>query len=172
MNPKKSLKEQGINEAEALTLTLRKRLFFTETTCCSCDSRDEKELNLTYLELQNALISEFYGCTISCDKAIKLAALQCCIEDENNIDEDFLDHKLNSLLPCKYAKVQGITSTISEAYNSLDRELRESSNKAKSEYIRLCTTLDGFGITLFSGKVGIFELYHMYAYTLIITTTF
>ena len=78
------------------------------------------------------------------------------------IDEHFLDQKQKRLLPHKYVKVQGITSTILEVYDSLDQELRESSKKAKSEYIRLCTTLDGYGITLFSGKVGKFELCRLY----------
>ena len=93
---------------------------------------------------------------MSCDIAIKLAALQCCTEDKNvNINEDFVVHNLNNLLPRKYAKVQGIASTVLEAYNGLDQELKNDSSKAKSEYIQLCTTLDGFGITFFSGKVGI-----------------
>lgn len=148
LNPKKSLKQQGIKKAEALTLTLRKRLFFTETiNCC----HNTKERNLTYLQLQNAIITGIYSCT--CDRAIELAALQCYIEYGNfNIDEDFLNHKLNSLLPCKYAKIQGITATILETYRLTSLELRESDN-AKSEYIRLCTTLDRYGITFFSGKV-------------------
>ncbi len=158
MIPKEKLKEQGINEVEALTLTLRKRLFFAETTSCCHDAG--KELHLTYLQLKNDIItgSRVYSCAVSCDIAIKLAALQCCIEDKNaNIDEDFVDHKLTSLLPWKYAKVLGITSTVLEVYNSLDQKLRKDGNKAKSEYVQLCTTLDGFGITFFSGKVEIFD---------------
>ena len=155
LNPKKSLKQQleGINKATELTLNLRKRLFFTETINCSC--HNEKDLNLTYLQLRNAVVTGICSCTF--EKAIELAALQCCIEYENcNIDEDFLDSKLKSLLPRKYAKVQGITSTILRANNSL--ELGQRSN-AKSEYIRVCTTLDRYGITCFSGKVWILELY-------------
>ena len=148
------MKEQGINETEALTLTLRKRLFFTETTSCCHDAG--KELHLTHLQLKNTLVTGVYGCAVSCDNAIKLAALQCCTEDRNvNIDEDFVGHKLNSLLPYKYTKVRGIAFTIVDAYNCLDQELKNDSNKAKSKYIQLCTTLDGFGITFFSGKVGI-----------------
>ena len=160
LNPKKSLKDQGIYKAATLTVTLRKRLFFTETTNYG-ESCDEKELNRTYMQLQNAIITGVYSCTMSCDIAVKLAALQCCIEDEN-IDERFLDNKLKCLLPRKYVKVQGIASTISVVYNSLDQGLRESSKKAKSEYIQLCTTLDGYGITLFPGKVRKFELCHLY----------
>jgi hypothetical protein len=157
--PKKSLKDQGIKETETLTLTLRRRLFSAETTSCRHDAG--KELDLTYLQLKNAIrgTTGVYSCAVSCNKAIKLAALQCCIEDKHaNVDEDFVDHKLNSLLPCKYAKVQGIAATVVEAYNSLDEELREDGNKAKSKYIQLCTTLDGFGITIFSGKVRIYDL--------------
>ena len=160
LNPKKSLKDQGINKTDVLAVNLRKRLFFTETTNYG-ESCDEKELNLTYLQLQNAIITGVYSCTMSCDIAIKLAALQCCIEDES-IDELFLDHKLKCLLPRKYVKVQGIASTISVVYDSLDQALRESSKKAKSEYIQFCTTLDGYGITLFLGKVGNFELCRFY----------
>ena len=170
LNPKKSLKDQGIYKADSLTVTLRKRLFFTETTNYG-ESCDEKELNRTYMQLQNAIITGVYSCTMSCDIAVELAALQCCIEDEK-IDEQFLDHKRKHLLPHKYVKVRGITSTILEVYDSLDQELRESSKKAKSEYIRLCTTLDGYGITLFPGKVGNFEseLYRLTYLKLIITT--
>jgi hypothetical protein len=157
--PKKSLKKQGIKEAEALTLTLWKRLFFAEATSCCHDAG--KELDLTYLQLKNAICGTtgIYSCAVSCDNAIKLAALQCCIEDKNaNVHEGFVEHKLNSLLPCKYAKVGGIAATVVEAYNSLDQELKEDDNKAKSEYIQHCTTLDGFGITFFSGKVRIYNL--------------
>jgi hypothetical protein len=158
--PKKSLKEQGINEVEAVTLTLGKRLFFVETTSCCHDARKEL-LHLTYLQLKKAIItgSGVYSCAVSCDIAIKLAALQCCIEDKNaNIDEDFVDHKLTSLLPWKCVKKPRITSTVLEVYNSLDQKLRRDGDKAKSEYVQLCTTLDGFGITFFSGKVGMFDL--------------
>ena len=161
LNPKISLKDQGIlYKADTLTVTLRKRLFFPEITNYG-ESCDENELNRAYLQLQNAIITGVYSCTVSCDIAVKLAALQCCIEAEN-IDENFLDHKQKCLLPRKYVKVRGITSTISVVYNSLDQVLRENSKKAKSEYIRLCTTLDGYGITLFSGKVGNFELCHLH----------
>ena len=151
------MREQGIkiNEAEELTLILKKRLFIPETTSCS----HVKELDLTFLQLKNTLVTGVYSCAVSCENAIKLAALQCCTEDSNvDINEDFVDHKLNSLLPCKYAKIRGIASTIVEAYKSLDRKLRKNSNKAKSKYIQLCTTLEGYGITFFSGKVGIFDL--------------
>jgi hypothetical protein len=152
--PKRTLKEQGINEAEVLTLNLRKRLFFAETSCCHDAGKD---LDLTYLQLKNAITTRVYSncCAVSCDNAIKLAALQLCTDFEDNINEAFIHHKLYSLLPHKYAKVRGITSTILEAYNSLDVELREDGNKAKSKYVQLCTTLDGYGITFFSGKVGI-----------------
>ena len=150
LNPKKSLKQQGINKAATLTLNLRKRLFFTEPINCSCHN----EIDLTYLQLQNSVITGICGCT--CKEAIELAALQCRIEYGNfSIDEDFLDNKLNSLLPRKYAKVQGIASIILRTYSSLERS--ESSN-AKSEYIQHCTTLERYGITFFSGKVWILEL--------------
>ena len=143
---------------ETLTLTLRERLSFAETTSCCHDAG--KKLDLTYLQLKNAICGAtgVYSCAVSCDKAIKLAALQCCTGDKNvTIDGNFIEDKLHSLLPCKYARVQGIASTVLEAYNCLDQELKNDSNKAKSKYIQLCTTLDGFGITFFSGKVGIFD---------------
>ena len=77
LNPKKSLKDQGIYKADTLTVTLRKRLFFPETTNYG-ESCDEKEPNRTYLQLQNAVITRVYSCTMSCDIAVKLAALQYC----------------------------------------------------------------------------------------------
>lgn len=149
------MKAQGIKEAETLTLTLRRRLFFAETTRCSHDAG--KELDLTYLQLKNAICGAtgVYSCAVSCDIAIKLAALQCYTEDVN-IDGNFIEDKLNSLLPYKYTKVKGIASTVLDVYNSLDQELKNDSNEAKLRYIQLCTTLDGFGIILFSGKVRIF----------------
>ena len=94
-----------------------------------------KEARSDLLQLKNAICGAtgVYSCAVSCDKAIKLAALQCCTGDKNvTIDGNFIEDKLHSLLPCKYARVQGIASTVLEAYNCLDQELKNDSNKAKS----------------------------------------
>ena len=150
MNPKKSLLEQGIQETATLTVTLRKRLFLTETTH-GCRINDQ-ELKLIYLQLQDSIING--TCPCSCDEAIELAALQCHIEygnyDKDVHKPDFLE--LKCLLPKEYVKVKGIKLKILKAYRSL--ELSESDD-AKSEYIRFCTTLERYGITSYSGKVYI-----------------
>ena len=152
LNPRTSLKEQGVKEEATLTLTLRKRLFFTQTLRHDLPYNG-KELNLIYLQLQNAIINGVCPCT--CEIAIELAALQCQIQYGNfNEDEhkpDFIDHEIDNLLPHKYVKVESIKLKILEAYRS--HGLSASHGDARYQYIQLCTTLDGCGITFYIGKV-------------------
>ena len=106
------------------------------------------------MELQDAIKKEICHCTRDC--AVKLAALQCHVENgcynKNVHKPGFLE--LSNLLPCEYVKVKRIELEVLEAYRNL--ELSESDN-AKSEYIRLCTTLDRCGITLYLVQVWIYR---------------
>ena len=151
LNTEKSLREQGIEETNVLTL--RRKLFFSDQ---SIDRNDPVQLNLLYIQSRDAIIDGTYPCTR--DEAVHFAALQCQIQYGNY---NKAKHKpgfltLEEFLPREYVKRKGIEKSIYADYHMLHNL---SEINAKFRYIQLCRSLKTYGVTFFLIKVKTYLLY-------------
>jgi len=140
----KTLREQGIEEAEVLLL--RRKYFFSDQ---NIDSHDPVQLNLLYVQARDAILDGTHPVTQ--DKACEFAGVQCQIQfGDHNPQKHrpgFLD--LKEVLPSSYVKVKNIDKKIFVEHR---KHMGFSELDAKAVYTKNARSLDTYGVTFFLVK--------------------
>ncbi|XP_063985728.1 talin-2 isoform X1 [Diachasmimorpha longicaudata] len=144
IDPSKTLREQGIDEAE--TVLLRRKYFFSDQ---NIDSRDPVQLSLLYVQARDAILDGTHPVTQ--EKACTFAGIQCQIQfgdhKEDKHKTGFLD--LKEFLPQSYAKVKGIEKKVFAEHK---KHVGLSELDAKVLYTKTARSLSTYGVTFFLVK--------------------
>ncbi|XP_044590897.1 talin-2 isoform X1 [Cotesia glomerata] len=144
VDPSKTLREQGIDEAE--TVLLRRKYFFSDQ---NIDSRDPVQLSLLYVQARDAILDGTHPVTQ--EKACTFAGIQCQIQfgdhKEDKHKPGFLD--LKEFLPQSYAKVKGIEKKVFAEHK---KHIGLSELDAKVLYTKTARSLSTYGVTFFLVK--------------------
>jgi len=141
----KTLREQGVDEAEILLL--RRKYFYSDA---NVDARDPVQLNLLYEQAKEAILEGTHP--VPLETAIQFAALQVQIQ--------FGDHKedkhkpgmladLKEFLPLGFMKVRNVEKKIFGEHKSL---MGTSEIDSKYKYVKLARGLPTFGVHFFLVK--------------------
>ncbi|XP_011297358.1 talin-2 isoform X1 [Fopius arisanus] len=144
IDPSKTLREQGIDEAE--TVLLRRKYFFSDQ---NIDSRDPVQLSLLYVQARDAILDGTHPVTQ--EKACTFAGIQCQIQfgdhKEDKHKTGFLD--LKEFLPQSYVKVKGIEKKVFAEHK---KHVGLSELDAKVLYTKTARSLSTYGVTFFLVK--------------------
>ncbi|XP_032666456.1 talin-1 isoform X2 [Odontomachus brunneus] len=144
IDPSKTLREQGIDEAE--TVLLRRKFFFSDQ---NIDSRDPVQLSLLYVQARDAILDGTHP--ITQEKACVFAGIQCQIQFGDHKEEKhkpgFLD--LKEFLPQSYVKTKGIEKKV---YAEHKKHIGLSELEAKVLYTKTARSLNTYGVTFFLVK--------------------
>ncbi|CAG5092292.1 Similar to Tln1: Talin-1 (Mus musculus) [Cotesia congregata] len=144
VDPSKTLREQGIDEAE--TVLLRRKYFFSDQ---NIDSRDPVQLSLLYVQARDAILDGTHPVTQ--EKACTFAGIQCQIQfgdhKEDKHKPGFLD--LKEFLPQSYTKVKGIEKKVFAEHK---KHIGLSELDAKVLYTKTARSLSTYGVTFFLVK--------------------
>ncbi|KAE8745328.1 hypothetical protein FOCC_FOCC008014 [Frankliniella occidentalis] len=144
IDPGKTLREQGIDESEAVLL--RRKFFFSDQ---NIDSRDPVQLNLLYVQARDAILDGTHPVTQ--EKACEFAGIQCHIQfgdhNEQKHKPPFLD--LKEFLPQSYCKQKGIEKKIFAEHRN---HVGISELDAKVQYTKTARALKTYGVTFFLVK--------------------
>lgn len=144
IDPGKTLREQGIDENEAVLL--RRKYFFSDQ---NIDSRDPVQLNLLYVQARDAMLDGTHPVTL--EKACEFAGIQCHIQfgdhNEQKHKPPFLD--LKEFLPQSYIKVKGVEKKIFAEHR---KHIGLSELDAKVVYTKTARDLSTYGVTFFLVK--------------------
>ncbi|XP_067209447.1 talin-1 isoform X1 [Linepithema humile] len=144
IDPSKTLREQGIDEAE--TVLLRRKFFFSDQ---NIDSRDPVQLSLLYVQARDAILDGTHP--ITQEKACVFAGIQCQIQFGDHKEEKhkpgFLD--LKEFLPQSYVKVKGIEKKVFAEHK---KHIGLSELEAKVLYTKTARSLNTYGVTFFLVK--------------------
>ncbi|KAJ3049223.1 Talin-1 [Rhizophlyctis rosea] len=141
LNPERTLREQGLTEADAIIL--KKKFFFTDQ---NIDRNDPVQLNLMYNQAKEMIVSGKHPCTA--EEGSQFAAIQMQIQYGNHEPDK---HKmgflsLQNFLPPEYRKTRDVEKRIYMEHSKL-QGLTELNGKFR--YVQLSRSLKTYGITFF-----------------------
>ncbi|KAK7790683.1 hypothetical protein R5R35_008203 [Gryllus longicercus] len=144
IDPSKTLREQGVEESEAVLL--RRKFFFSDQ---NIDGRDPVQLNLLYVQARDAILDGTHPVTL--DKACEFAGIQCQIQfgdhSETKHRAGFLD--LKELLPASYVKVKAVEKKV---FSEHKKHMGLSELDSKVLYTKTARDLPTYGVTFFLVK--------------------
>ncbi|XP_063702056.1 talin-2 isoform X1 [Culicoides brevitarsis] len=140
----KTLREQGIHEAE--TVLLKRRFFFSDQ---NVDSHDPVQLNLLYVQTRDAILEGKHP--VIQDKACEFAGIQVHIQfgdhQETKHKPGLLD--LKEFLPANYTKTKNIEKKIFAEHR---KHIGVSELDAKVLYVKTARELPTYGVSFFLVK--------------------